>query len=91
MHVRLNGDTKGVNVSMKGCLSVYVGPVTDWQRVQDVPSLSPYDSLLITAIQQVFFLKSTKHFTLFQWTITTFIMSHLCDKKGIHTKGLLEQ
>ncbi len=41
MQVRLTGDSKlavGVNVSVSGCLSLYVGPVTDWQPVQGVPS-----------------------------------------------------
>ncbi len=41
---RLIGDSKlpiGVNVSVSGCLSLYVGPVTDWRPVQGVPCRSP--------------------------------------------------
>ena len=44
MQVRLIGDSKlpvGVNVSVSGCLSLYVGPVIDWRPVQGVPRLSP--------------------------------------------------
>ncbi len=40
MQVRLIGDSKfpvGVTVSVSGCLSLYVGPVTDWRPVQGVP------------------------------------------------------
>ncbi len=44
VQVRLIGDSKlpiGVNVSVSCCLSLYVGPVIDWQPVQGVPRLSP--------------------------------------------------
>ncbi len=44
MQVRLLGDSKlpvYVNVSVSDCLSLYVGPVTDWRPVQDVPRCSP--------------------------------------------------
>ncbi len=44
MQVRLIGNYKlpvGVNVSVSGCLSLYVGPVTDWRPVQGVPRCSP--------------------------------------------------
>ncbi len=40
MQVRLIG----VNVSVSGCLSLYVDPVTDWRPVQGVPRRSPNDS-----------------------------------------------
>ncbi len=36
---RLIGDSKlpvGVNVSVSGCLSLYIGPVTDWRPVHSV-------------------------------------------------------
>ncbi len=52
MQVRLIGDSKlpvgvkpklpvDVNVSVSACLSLYVGPVTDWQPVQVVPRRLP--------------------------------------------------
>ncbi len=43
MQVRLIGDSKlpvGVHVSVSGCLSLYVCPVTDWRPVQGVPHRS---------------------------------------------------
>ncbi len=42
--VRLIGDSKlpvGVNVSVGGCLSLYVGPVIDYKRVRGVSRPSP--------------------------------------------------
>lgn len=42
--VRLTSDSKlliGVKVSVNGCLSPCVSPLTDWQPVQDVLYLSP--------------------------------------------------
>ncbi len=47
MQIRLIGDSKlpvGVNVSVSSCMSLYVGPVTDWRPVQGVPSCSPNGS-----------------------------------------------
>ncbi len=44
MQVRLTGDSKfpvGVNMSVSGCLSLYVGPMTDLRPVQSVPHRSP--------------------------------------------------
>ncbi len=44
MQVRLIGDSKspvGVNVSVNGCLSLYVSPVMNWRLVQDVPCPCP--------------------------------------------------
>ncbi len=36
------GDSKSpVGVNVNGCLSLYVGPVTDWGPVQGVPCHSP--------------------------------------------------
>ncbi len=39
----LHGDSK-LPIGVNGCLSIYVGPVTDWQPVQGVPRLSPNTS-----------------------------------------------
>lgn len=39
MHIRLAADSKlatGVNMSVKGCLSLCAGPAIDWQPVQAV-------------------------------------------------------
>ncbi len=44
MQVRLIKLPVGVNVSVSGCLSLYVGPVTDWQPVRGVPRRSHNDS-----------------------------------------------
>ncbi len=44
MQVRLIGDSKlpvGVNVSVNGCLSLYVSPVRNWQLVQGEPRPCP--------------------------------------------------
>ncbi len=44
MQVRLTGGSKlpvGVNVSVNGCLSLCVSPVTAWRPVQGGPHLSP--------------------------------------------------
>ncbi len=41
---RLIGDYElpvGMNVSMNGCLSLYVGPLMTWQLVQDVTCPHP--------------------------------------------------